>query len=387
MKNLLIKTRNGFIKFGYKTFLKPIFFKRDPEDVHDHMTKVGKRLGRFGVGRALAKAMFYYSDPSLAQYIHGIHFANPVGLAAGFDKNAELTQILPEVGFGFEEVGSITGEHCTGNAKPRLWRLKNSQSLVVYYGLKNDGSEKISTRLAEQIKKRPFKFPVGISIAKTNNAETCETEAGIRDYVKAFKQFTHIGDYITINISCPNAFGGEPFTEPHKLEALLTETDKIPYNKPIFLKISPDLTKAEIDQILHILNKHKVDGIICANLTKKRDNPKISAKDTVPEKGGISGKVQEDLSNELIRHIYKKTQETQGQAHHRDLTIIGCGGIFTAEDAYRKIKAGSSLLQLITGMIFEGPQVISSINAGLVELLKKDGYKNISEAIGKEHIS
>ncbi|MFA5829304.1 MAG: quinone-dependent dihydroorotate dehydrogenase [Candidatus Gracilibacteria bacterium] len=388
MKNLLIKTRNGFIKFGYKTFLKPIFFKLDPEDVHDHMTKIGKALGRFGIGRSITKAMFYYSDPSLGQYIHGINFANPVGLAAGFDKNAELTRILPEVGFGFEEVGSITGEHCAGNPKPRLWRLKKTQGLVVYYGLKNDGCEKISARLADQIKKHPFKFPVGISIAKTNNEQTCETEAGIKDYVKAFKHFTHIGDYITINISCPNAFGGEPFTEPHKLEALLAETDKIPYNKPIFLKISPDLNKEQLDQILHIISKHKVDGLLCANLTKNRENAKIHKEDKMPAVGGISGKAQGELSNEQIRYVYKKWKKMMSDgtnSHKRDLTIIGCGGIFTAEDAYKKIKAGASLLQMITGMIFEGPQAISSINMGLVKLLKKDGYKNISEAVGKEH--
>lgn len=377
MQNPFISVRNGFIKFGYKTFLKPIFFKRDPEDVHDSMNKVGKILGRFALGRGLTKAMFYYKNPALEQNILGIKFPNPIGLAAGFDKNAELTQILPEVGFGFEEVGSITGEYCAGNPKPRLWRLKKSKSLVVYYGLKNDGCEKISARLAEQIQKRPFKFPVGISIAKTNNAQTCETQAGIKDYVKAFKHFTHIGDYITINISCPNAFGGEPFTEPHKLEALLTETDKIPCNKPIFLKISPDLSKEQLDQILQIVSKHKVDGIICANLTKKRENHKIHKDDFIPEVGGISGKVQEDLSNEQIRYIYKKSHTL-----HRKLVVIGCGGVFTAEDAYKKIKAGASLIQLITGMIYEGPQAISSINMGLAELLKKDGYKNISEAVG-----
>ena len=191
--------------------------------------------------------------------------------------------------------------------------------------------------------------------------------------MKSLKKFQNVGNYFTINISCPNAFGGQPFNEKSKLDLLLNEIDKIETKKPIFLKISGDLSFKEIDDIVSVSNKHKVNGFILINLTKKRDNKKILDKD-IPEKGGISGKVEEDLSNKIIEYVYKKTKGRY--------VIIGVGGIFSAEDAYIKIKLGASLVQLITGMVYEGPQLISEINYGLVKLLKKDGFKNISEAVG-----
>ena len=305
----------------------------------------------------------------LEQNIFGMHFSNPIGLAAGFDKDALLTDILPSVGFGFEEIGSITGEPCQGNPKPRLWRLKRSRSLVVYYGLKNEGCEKVSARLHQ----KKFKIPIGTNIAKTNSPGTVETTAGISDYVKAFRQLVDVGQYFTINISCPNTFGGELFTEPDRLDQLLSAIDLVPTKKPIFLKLSPDLKEEQLEAILQICKHHRVNGFICSNLTKIRDTEKIND-EAIPSWGGISGKAVEDLSNAQIRFIYKKMGN--------EYAIIGCGGIFSAEDAYVKIKAGASLVQLITGMIFEGPQLISEINRGLVQLLKKDGFQSIVEARG-----
>lgn len=371
MKEILIRLRNRITGFSYLHILKPFLFRFDPESVHDRMVFFGSVLGYTRITRRLTGYFFRYENKEfLAQEILGIRFPNPIGLAAGFDKNAELHTILPEVGFGFAELGSITGEPCVGNAKPRLWRLKNSQSLGVYYGLKNDGCEAISRRLdGEQ-----FGIPMGISVAKTNSSETVETEAGVRDYVKAFSHFTSIGSYITVNISCPNAFGGEPFTSPEKLDRLFDSLDRIPTQHPIFIKISPDLSREQVDQIITIIERHRVHGFICSNLTKQRDLSTIH--DAVPEKGGLSGKVVEDLSNDLIRYVFTKT--------NGKYVIIGCGGVFSAEDAYKKIKYGASLVQLITGMIYQGPQLISEINVGLVRLLKKDGYRNIHEAIGRE---
>ena len=214
MLQTLIAIRNHIERWGYRWFAKPIFFRMDPEDIHDQMSGTGAFLGRYAVTRALTRFAFGYGNKVLEQTILGIHFKNPIGLAAGFDKNAELIDIMPDVGFGFEEAGSITGEPCAGNPKPRLWRLKKSHSLVVNYGLKNDGCLAIAARL----KHKHFKFPVGISIAKTNSPDTCETQAGVDDYVKAFKQFTHIGAYYTINISCPNAYGGQPLILEHQLQ-------------------------------------------------------------------------------------------------------------------------------------------------------------------------
>ncbi len=370
MQDKLIVARNFIIEKKYKWIFKPIFFKFDPELVHDWMSAFLIFWGKYATTRAISRACFNYFNPALEQKILGIKFKNPVGLSAGFDKNAELTEIMPAIGFGFMEAGSITGEPCRGNPRPRLWRLKKSKSLAVYYGLANDGCEKI----AERLKNKKFSIPVGISIAKTNCKETADLENAIGDYFKAYKILADIGDYFTINISCPNAFGGQPFNDGVKLNALLEKIMSVPKNKPIFLKMSPDLDKKEIGEIIETAEKWKIDGFICTNLTKSRDNKNIIDKN-VSELGGLSGKVLDNLSDELIRYIYKKT--------NGKFVIIGVGGISSAEDAYRKIKSGASLVQLITGMIFEGPQLISDINLGLVQLLQKDGYKNISEAVGK----
>ncbi len=372
MKDFFVHGRNAIIGFFYRWVCKPVFFRIDPEDIHDFMTATGVFLGRFRLTRFFTKLSFGYSNKVLRQRILGIDFANPVGLAAGFDKNAQLTKLLPFVGFGFEEVGSITGEPCEGNPKPRLWRLPKSKALVVHYGLKNDGCVAIAKRLAHE----KFIFPVGTSIAKTNSPDTCEVQAGIDDYVKAFKHFTHIGAYFTVNISCPNAFGGQPFTDPVKLEKLLGALDVIHTDKPVFLKFSPDITEQNLDEILHVAQQHRVHGFICTNLTKQTNNPKILDKE-VPSKGGISGKVVEDLANRMIAHIHKKTKGKY--------VIVGCGGVFTAEDAYKKIRLGASLIQMITGMIYQGPQAVSSINLGLVKLLKRDGFTCIHDAVGADH--
>ena len=364
-----ISFRNKIIAFWYRVLLKPVFFKNDPEIVHDRMIGVGKFLGKFWLFRYITKLKLGYQNKKLRQNILGIDFKNPIGLSAGFDKNVEITDILPSVGFGFAEVGSVTAKKCEGNPKPRLWRLKDSKSLVVYYGLKNDGSEAISERL----KKKKFRIPIGISVAMTNCEENLEIKNAIKDYYLAFKRLEKFASYITVNISCPNTLSDQPFIKPQNLDRLFKQLDKIKTAKPVFVKLSPDMQEIEIDKILKILSQHRVDGIICANLTKKRDNPKIIDSE-VPSKGGISGKVVQESSDKLLSYVYKKAGDR--------FVLMGVGGVSSAEDAYRKIKMGASLIQMITGMVFEGPQIISQINVDLVRLLEKDGYKNISEAIG-----
>lgn len=357
--------------FLYKRLLRPLFFKIDPEIAHERFIKLGIFLGKHKTTKALTKFFFDYSNKKLEQHILGITFKNPVGLAAGFDKDAQIIDILPAVGFGFTEIGSVTGEPCEGNPRPRLWRLPASQGLIVYYGLKNDGSEKISRRL----RYRKFSLPVGISVAKTNCPATVDTAAGIEDYAKAFEAFVDIGSYFTINISCPNAFGGLPFTNPHKLELLLKKIEDVPNKKPVFLKLPPNLPEKEVDEIIEVAQRRKIDGFICTNLSKDRNNPAVVERD-IPPVGGISGKPAQAAADRLIEYIYHRTKGK--------FVIIGCGGIFSAQDAYKKIKLGASLVQLITGMIYEGPQLIGEINKGLARLLARDGYKNISEAVGAD---
>lgn len=374
MKESIIQIRNKIISVGYRHITKPILFQQDPEEVHERFIKGGKFLGKYTASREITKLFFGYENRKLEQTIAGIHFKNPVGLAAGFDKNAELVNILPSVGFGCIEVGSITGEPCAGNPKPRLWRLPNAKAIIVYYGLKNNGAEVIAAKLQN----KKFQIPLGISAAKTNCKETVDVNAGIRDYCKVLDLFKNIGAYYTINISCPNSFGGLDFRDPARLERLFDEMKKRKlFYKPIFLKISPDLTQKEVDALITLALKYKITGMICSNLIKKKENAKI----TEQEKqqwgcGGISGKPIKELAVKQCRYIFKKTKGK--------LIVIGCGGIFSGEDAYEYIKNGASLVQLITGMIYEGPQLISQINQDLVQLLKKDSFQNISEAIGKD---
>ncbi len=373
-----LKTRMLFPRIQgllYRNLLKPILFKFDPEAIHDFFVSSGHYLGKCPLSRAIAALLFSYKSRRLKQTVLGIKFKNPIGLVAGFDKNARLTQILPSVGFGFEVIGSITGEPCAGNSeRPRLWRLPRSKGLVVFYGLMNDGCEAISKRLS----KLKFRFPIGVSIAKTNDDTTVELEAGIRDYIKAVKTLKNTGDFFVINISCPNAFGGEPFTAPERLDLLLAAIDKEKVFKPVMLKLPVDISTHELDELIQVCDKHHVHGLILSNLTKNRrlvsvDQDEIKGINV----GGISGASTSDLANNLISHAY--------QAAGDRYVIVGVGGVFNANDAYEKIKLGASLVGMITGMIYEGPQVVGRINKGLVKLLKKDGFKNISEAIGSAH--
>jgi len=363
MKNL--------IAFIYVKFMKPALFARDPEKVHDHFIQIGNRLGKNSIFKTLTKWTFKYNHKSLNQQIHGITFKNPIGLSAGFDKNADTQNIMSDVGFGFMQLGSVTWHSYAGNLKPRLHRLPKSRALIVNYGLKNIGARKIAEKL------KSFKnnqFPIGISIAKTNSRETCSVDIGVDDYFQSYKLFNeqNIGSFYTLNISCPNVHGGTPFTEPINLDLLLTKIRTINSAKPVFVKLPINLSWTKLDELLKIILAHEIEGVIIGNLNKDRSLVKETISDDI--KGGISGKPTCKLSNYLIEKIYKK--------YGNKLTIIGVGGIFTAKDAYKKIKLGSSLVQLITGMIYGGPQTIGEINKGLVKLLQKDGFKNISEAIG-----
>lgn len=377
MKDFIFKLKSLFLNLGYKFIAKQYFFAQDPERVHDNMISLGKFLGRFNLFNLIINLTFSYHSKNLETNLCGLNLKNPIGLAAGFDKDAEITNILPSVGFGFVEVGSVTGKKCEGNAKPRLWRLPKSKSLVVYYGLKNKGCDEIVERIKKN--KNKFKIPVGFSVAMTNIPENAQVESAINDYFYAFEKVSEIAEYITINISCPNITCGEEklFLVPENLEKLLTKIDQIKFEKPVFVKMSPDLELKNIDEILEVLDRHKVSGIICANLTKKRDHNLVLEKD-IPENGGLSGVPVRDASDKLLAYIYKK-------AGHRFI-LIGCGGIFSAKDAYRKIRLGASAVQLITGMIYIGPQLIGDINFELNKMIKRDGFKNISEVVGIDNL-
>src|SRR3989344_1098492 len=369
----MIELRNKINSLFYKEILKKILFHLDPESVHDIFVNFGEVLGSNILTRRITSLQYNYQNKALEQEVMGIKLRNPIGLAAGFDYNGRLTQILPSIGFGLATIGSITYKSYDGNPKPRLKRLPKSLSLIVNKGIKNEGVKKIINCL----KKLSFDIPIGISVAKTNSKETANEKGAIKDYLSSLKllEKSNLGSYYEINISCPNAFGGEPFTTPKRLQNLLKEIDKLKIKKPTLIKMPIDLETKEIIALCEIAKKHNIQGLIFGNLTKNRDNT-IFNKEEISSagKGSFSGKPTEKRSNELIKVTYKKYKDR--------FVIVGCGGIFSAQDAYEKIKLGASFVQMITGMIYNGPNVISEINHGLVYLLKKDGFHKISEAIG-----
>lgn len=370
----------SIIRFSYKHILKRFLFVFDPESVHDRMTSFGKLLGSNVFFRDLTSSIFRYRDPVLSQTVGGISFENPVGLSAGFDKDANLIKILPSVGFGFETVGSVTYEAYEGNPKPRLYRLKKSKALVVYYGLKNDGVKNILKKILKSKETVP-NFPLCISVAKTNSDKTKIEKDGIEDYFNCLAELVNnnAGDFYEINISCPNTFGGEPFTTPEKLDNLLKKLSSLNLVKPVFIKMPINLEWNIFKKLLDVIvNYNFVTGVTIGNLNKDYKSPTIKDKIPAHLKGGISGKPTWELSNNLISQTYKEYGDK--------LKIIGVGGIFSAEDAYEKIKRGATLVELITGMIFEGPQLIGDINRGIAKLLKQDGYQSVEEAVGSSYI-
>lgn len=344
------------IHFLYTNVLKPILFLFDAEAVHNGFTSTGKALGSLPLAKKLTHAAFAFDHPAASKKIEGITFPNPVGLAAGFDYNGQLTQILPSVGFGWHTIGTVTYEPYEGNPKPRLGRFKESKGLLVNKGLKGLGAKAI-IRFLEN---KQFTIPTGISIASTNKTFK-STKEQILDIIMSFQLFEDSRvkhSYYELNISCPNTFGGEPFTSPERLELLLTALDKIKVSKPVYVKMPIDQSEEETLDLLEVIVRHKLTGVIFGNLTKDRDNPAISDNDRKiwkQCKGNVSGRPTWEISNALIR-LTKKT-------YGKKLTIIGTGGIFSAKDAEMKMKLGADLVQIISGMIFEGPQVLGQITS------------------------
>ena len=367
----------------YEYLLKPVLFLFDPERMHNFFVWVGEKLGATALGRATVRFFCSYQHPSLLTHVAGIEFKNPIGLGAGFDKDMRLTKIMPSVGFGFMEVGAITRWPYAGNDGSRLARLPADKSLIVYYGLKNIGAEAVIAKLSRlQGPSKQFVFPVGVNVAKTNRADI-KGSASVEDYVISYRMLSPYFSYVTLNVSCPNAQDGTLFQDPAMLDGLLAALAHEEKRAPVFLKISSHLSIAEVDEILAVVKKYPfVDGFVVGNLSKRRDQLVFKSSPdqlaAIPE-GGISGAPIREMSTDLIRYIYSKANASDGK-----YTIIGLGGVFTAEDAYEKILAGASLVQMVTGLIYGGPMAVRNINKGLVKLLERDGYAHIAEAVGKE---
>ncbi len=405
-----------FISFShavYRGICRPIIFRFDSENVHVFFTNTGEWMGRSRLMTGIFHAAFRVDNPALAQTVAGIRFENPVGLAAGFDYRAQLTDILPAIGFGFGTIGTITNRPYEGNPAPRLGRLIKSHSLIVNKGFKNDGIDAMLEKSRRFLLRRPrpvarhginsgpprgmaaspapqgedshfkefdrtFPFPVGLSLGKTNSRAAMTQEEAVEDVAAAFEkaETSRIPfSYYELNISCPNLYGSVTFYPPENLRALLSAIAAVNLSRPLFIKMPIEKTDDETLAILRTAAEFPVAGVILGNLQKNRHDPAFVKKEIENAGAGhFSGVPTRRRSDELIRLSYRE--------FGKKLVIIGCGGIFSAEDAYRKIRLGATLVQCITGMIYEGPQLAGAVNAGLADLLKKDGFKNISEAVG-----
>lgn len=360
-------------KVTYQRVIKPLLFKASPDTVHTGTVRTGCFVQGSAAMRSIFRWAWAHQDARLKQTIHGVTFLNPVGLAAGFDKNVQLQDLMASVGFGFMTGGSITGEPCEGNPRPWFHRLPQYKSLAVHAGLANHGSDAVARTLKKERRathKGHAHLPLSLSVARTNSKEASTEQEGIQDYIKSFKTLRTYPDMFELNISCPNTYGGEPFTTPDSLEQLLTEVDGLELSQPLYIKMPSDLAWPEFALLLDVIVRHNVQGVTICNLRKDRRGLQVGR--SIP--GGLSGLPVQQMSDTYIYNTYK---------HYGDkLTIIGVGGIFSAEDAYRKVTYGASLVGMVTGLVYEGPQVVGDINTGLVTLLHRHGYQNISEAIG-----
>lgn len=350
----------------YKTFFRPYFFLQDPEKIHERII----RLLAFGqylkMPLPILRKVFDFDDPRLKVKLFGLTFKNPVGLAAGFDKDAKASWGLGSLGFSHLELGTVTVFPQEGNPRPRIFRLIEDKALINRMGFPSWGVEKF----VENLKNRPSNCLIGVNIGKGRNTSL---EKAWEDYCLLLQKVYHLADYIVINVSSPNTVGLRQLQAKKFLATLIKRVKKTRQTKPLLLKISPDLSWEELDDILEVVEREGIDGIVATNTTIERDSLKSENKKEI---GGLSGLPLKKRSTEIIRYIYKKT--------HGKIPIIGVGGVFNARDALEKIKAGASLVQTYTGFVYEGPSIAKNINLGLLKYLEKHKINSIQELVGKE---
>lgn len=345
----------------YKT-LRPFLFKLEPEEAHKIIECLCQIAPKIPMLLAALSKRFCIQDEALAQNINGLDFYNPVGLAAGFDKNALMIESLCALGFSHLELGAVTPFLQIGNEKPRLWRHIQEESLQNAMGFNNQGAEIIAQRLEQYY---PFVLPLGINIGKN---KTTPQEKAQDDYITLAQKFKDVSDYLSLNLSSPNT----PNLRDLQNEAFINELLKSLiafYPKSIYLKISPDLAIDEILKLSEAAINAGIKGLILTNTTLDYNlvaNPK--------EKGGISGKVLANKSKTILKEVAK--------TFYKKTTLISVGGISNAQEAYERLKLGASLIQVYSAMIFEGPSLVFNLNKGILELLRQDGLNHIQEAIG-----
>ena len=341
----------------YKLLIRPILFSFDPEKVHHFTFSFIKFISKIPLVPSFIRGMYQVNHNSLERELFGLKFNNPVGLAAGFDKNAVLYNELANFGFGFIEIGTVTPKGQVGNPKKRLFRLKIDKGIINRMGFNNEGLEAAIT----QLKKNKGKIIIGGNIGK--NTAT-KPEDYTQDYLKCFNELHPYVDYFVLNVSCPNVGSHAKLTDKDYLEELISEVQKINNTKrvqrPILLKIAPDLNNIQLDEIIELVASTKIDGVIASNTSVSRDGLRTS-QEKLSEigNGGLSGQPIKDKSTQVIKYLTEKSNKA--------FPVIGVGGIHSAQDALEKIKAGADLVQIYTGFIYEGPRLIKAINKAILK--------------------
>ena len=359
--------------------LRPLLFRLNPEWAHT-ASLWGARVAQRTV-LPLVASRYQFEDERLKQRLWGDTFPNPVGLAAGADKNARAVPFWEAVGFGFVEVGSVSAQPAPGNPTPRAFRLPKDQALINRLGLNNDGAEAVADRLEHSRSDRAR--PLGINLAKTHDPDIMG-EAALEDFRASFRTLVSAADYITLNVSCPNTPDGGTLEDPAALDALLemvAEEQEVPgLAVPVLVKLSPPpsdqvLFDTRLEEILAVAAARGVYGFVATNTTPDRQGLRTSAERLADiGDGGLSGPPLAARSTRLVRYLY---QATDGA-----IPIVGVGGVHDAESAYAKIRAGASLVQLYTALVYEGPALVRRIKRGLVERLSEDGYASLKDAVG-----
>ena len=373
LRDAINKATTDLFTFSYKHIVKPHFvFNNPPDKAHAQMIDFCKVTRNIPPLMWLLRQMLDYTDPILETSVMGVDFANPFGLSAGLDKDCEMATVLDNAGFGFETVGSTTARPCKGNARPWFHRLPEYDSMMVHVGLANEGSDKIIAK-TESAWRRTRTMQMSVSIARTNDDLVGDLDEGIEDYCVSMRRAAGRTAMVEVNISCPNTTVGEPFNEdPDALDRLFTALDKIDRPQPTLVKMPLNKTWEEFRDLIDVLAAHNVQGLTIANPQKDRTGL------DVPRSwlGGLSGGPCTVESTELIRRVYREYGDR--------FAIAGVGGVFTPQQAYEKIRAGSSLIMFITSLMYRGPQQITVLKRGLAELLRRDGFSSVAEAVGAD---
>jgi dihydroorotate dehydrogenase len=346
------------------TTLRPLLFRLPPETAHTLGKGAMRQAQSTGFVRWLVRRHYQYRDPALTVEAFGLSFPTPVGVAAGFDKNGEVTHCLADLGFGFAEVGTVTPYPQPGNDRPRLFRLPEDGAMINRLGFNSQGAERVRERF-EEFGTPPV--PVGANVGKMNTSN--EVEA-IEDYRRAFDRLYEFPDYFVVNVSCPNTPDEFEEDDPEHIEAIFETLDaENDAEKPILVKVGPDSTPAALAELVDIVESVGFDGIVATNTTT--DHSALTGRHR-DEWGGVSGAPLEEQATETVRALAGLT----------DLPIVGVGGVRDAADAYAKIRAGASLVQLYTGFVYEGPSTARQLATGLSELLDRDGFDSVEDAVG-----